>query len=303
MVQRVLLTMLLVILGLLYVEPIAASSNVTVTADPSYATSTPTVIASNATNVGSSIAMLHGNVTDMGGGSITMRGFEWGIETGNYTSSWNETGGFATGTFDHQIGGLSFCAEGFWRAFATNDYGRGNSTEQSFTTPCYPLAPTDLTITQSGPSSITITWTKGTGANTTIIRASADGYPTSVTDGYQAYSGNSTSVTINGFAFDMTASYFRAWSHNLYGYSPDYAQGSVGNPIGLPAIIFAVGLCGFALWKKDWIRVLLAICIIIWGAFAMPYDIKVAAPLFAVGTVLFVMGTLRIIQARREQGA
>ena len=300
MAQRVLLSLLLALLGLLSVPVAAVGSNVTITADPSYATVAPNVTASNATGITGSEATLHGNVTDMGGGTITMRGFEWGIETGNYTSSWNETGSFATGIFDHQIGDLSFCTEVFWRAYATNDYGQGNSTEQSFTTSCYPSAPTNLTITQSGPSSITITWTKGTGANTTIIRASADGYPTGVTGGYQVYSGNGTSVTISGFAFDMTASYFRAWSHNSYGYSPDYAQGSVGNPIGVPAIIFAVGLCGFALWKKDWIRVLLSICIIIWGVFAMPYDIKVAAPLLTVGTVLFVIGITNMIQRYRE---
>ena len=304
MVQRVLLMTLLAILGLLCTtEPVAASSNVTIIVDPSYATSAPTVIASNATNIGGSIAVLHGNVTNMGGGTITMRGFEWGIETGNYTASWNETGSFGIGTFGHTISGLGFCTEIFWRTVAVNDYGQGNSTEQSFSTSCYPRAPTDYTITQAGPSSITITWTKGTGANTTVIRASADGYPTSATDGYEVYSGNGTSVTVDGFAFDMTAWYSRAWSHNSYGYSTDYAEGNVGNPIGLPAIVFAVGLCGFALWKKDWIRLLLSICILTWGVFAMPYDVKIAAPLIGVGIVLFFMGLFRIIRTQREEGA
>ena len=72
------------------------------------------------------------------------------------------------------------------------------------------------------------------------------------------------------------------------------------NPIGLPEVIFALGLMGLALWKKSWIRVLLSVCLIIWGVFASPYDIKIAAPLIAIGTVLFVMGTMTIIGQYRQ---
>lgn len=294
------LALLVLVVCLLHGTPVLAT-NVTVTGDPAYATTAPNVTAVNVTSITGSGATLHGNITDDAGGHITMRGFEWGTETGNYTASWNETGEFEIGTFEHEISSLDFCTEIFWRAFAVNDYGRGNSTEQSFTTSCYPSAPTDFTITQAGPSSITITWTMGIGANTTIIRASADGYPMSVTDGYEVYSGNGTSVTVEGFAFDMSAWYSRAWSHNNYGYSTDYAEGSVGNPIGLPAIVFAVGLCGFALWKKGWLRLLMSVSIIIWGTFAMPYDIKIAAPLIAIGSVLFFMSLFRVIREQQEE--
>jgi len=72
------------------------------------------------------------------------------------------------------------------------------------------------------------------------------------------------------------------------------------NPIGLPEIILVVALLGFALWKKGWPRIILSICIIIWGTFAMPYDIKIATPLIAVGAVLFVEAVLRQIQHARE---
>lgn len=301
--RRFLWGILLAVLAVAFATPVVADTNITVTADPSYATEAPTVIANNATSITGSGATLHGNATNTGGGTITMRGFEWGIETGNYTASWNETSSFGIGAFDHAISGLGFCTEIFWRSFAVNDYGQGNSTEQSFTTSCYPGAPTDFTITQAGPSSITITWTKGTGANTTVIRASADGYPTSTTDGYEVYSGNGTSVTVDGFAFDMTAWYSRAWSHNSYGYSSDYAEGSVGNPIGLPAIVFAVGLCGFALWKRGWIRLLMAVSIVMWGAFAMPYDIKVAAPLVGLGAILFFMSLFQVIRTQTKEEA
>jgi uncharacterized membrane protein HdeD (DUF308 family) len=69
---------------------------------------------------------------------------------------------------------------------------------------------------------------------------------------------------------------------------------SIGDPIGVPSLVFAIGLCGFALWKKDWIRVLLAICVIMWGIFAMTYDVKIAAPLIAIGSVLFFTGILHM---------
>jgi hypothetical protein len=73
------------------------------------------------------------------------------------------------------------------------------------------------------------------------------------------------------------------------------------NPIGIPEIILVIALLGFALWKRGWIRALLSICIIIYGVFYMPYDIKIAAPLVAVGTMLFIQAILTQIQQAREK--
>jgi len=74
----------------------------------------------------------------------------------------------------------------------------------------------------------------------------------------------------------------------------------VGEGIGILDILFVLALMFFALWKTGWLRVILSICIIIWGVFAIPYDIKVAAPLLAIGTVLFIMGILSVIKSYRE---
>jgi len=82
----------------------------------------------------------------------------------------------------------------------------------------------------------------------------------------------------------------------------DISVVALPNPVGIPEIIFVIALCGFALWKKDWLRVLLSICIIIWGAFTMSYDIKIAAPLIAIGTVLFIMGILTFLKKSRGGG-
>jgi len=67
-------------------------------------------------------------------------------------------------------------------------------------------------------------------------------------------------------------------------------------PLGIPQMIIILALLGFALWKQGWLRVILSLCLIIWGVFALPYDIKVAAPLLAIGAVLFFMGILNEIQ-------
>ena len=75
----------------------------------------------------------------------------------------------------------------------------------------------------------------------------------------------------------------------------------IGLPLGIPDIVFMLALVGFAIWKKGWISVILTICIIIWGAFAMRYDIKVATPLITIGTVLFVMGIMNLIGRMREK--
>ena len=189
-----------------------------------------------------------------------------------------------------------------------------------------PLAPEDFQITETGVGSINVTWTKGTAANITIIRMSTAGYPFSIYDGTDVYSGNGTYVEVSDLALGTYTYYFRAWSQNEYGTSTGYAQASVGTgattsadmselidyletlfggPMGISSMVFAIALVGFGFWKKGWIRVLVAICIIVWGAFAMDYDIKVAAPLIAIGSVLFFMGTLKLIanyRAAREEG-
>ena len=296
--RRLLVALLATMALLLWTVP-ALAENVTLTGTPSYATAAPNVTASNATNVAFNSATLHGNVTNTGGGTITARGFEWGYSTGNYTESWNQTGSFGTGTFSHAVTNLTAPATVYWRAFAVNDVGTGNSTELSFETSLLPLPPTNFTITQASPNSIEITWVTGIGANGTVVIASESGYPETRDDGYQVYSGNGTSVTIDGLLFSMGTYYYSAWSYNDYGYSVDHVEASIGNLLGVPQMLFVVALCGFALWKRGWLRAVLAVCIITWGAFAVAYDVRVAAPLLALGIILVALGLYQEIGTER----
>ena len=115
--------------------------------------------------------------------------------------------------------------------------------------------------------------------------------------------------------------YYRAWSQNEYGTSLGYAQASIGTeaeagadvsaltamlisliegPMGIVNMMFAVAIMGFGFWKKSWLRVILSVGLIIWGVFAMPYDIKVAVPLVGIGAVLFLMATMNLIGQYRQ---
>lgn len=64
------------------------------------------------------------------------------------------------------------------------------------------------------------------------------------------------------------------------------------NGIGLVDIILVLALCAFALWKTGWIRIIVSIPIVIWGVFALSYDMKVGGTLIALGFILFIMATL-----------
>jgi hypothetical protein len=292
---RILLILIIGVLGLAYTIP-AQAADVTVIAKPPSVL--PTVTASNATDVSGTAATLNCNITDAGGESVTTRGFEWGFSSSNYTISWNETGTFDADTFSHEVNNLTICTEVFWIAFAVNTVGRTNSTEQSFSTSCLPGPPTDFTATVIGNTIVSLSWVMDSAADTVIIRGSTDDYPSSVTDGYLVYSGNETSVVIDGLNMDTSSYFYSAWSQNDYGYSEDYAEANAGHPIGLANIIFVLGLLGFSLWKKQWIRVLFSICILMWGAFAIQYDVKIAAPLIAAAAILLISGIFELMRQR-----
>ena len=245
MKQLVLGLFLIVALACVAIPVLAV--DVTITATPNY-TGVPIVTCSPALNITGLSAVLVGNITHTGGDNATMRGFDWGYSTGNYTSSWNETGNFSIGVFYHGITGLTPGVEVFWKAFAVNIYGQGNSTECDFVAGSgLPLAPTNLTITQTGTGSINLTWTMGVGADTTTIRGKDDGYPTNMTDGYLVYSGNGTWVEVADLDLSSYQYGYRAWSYNSYGYSLDYAQTTIGGSSIMMTLTLALGLMSLIL--------------------------------------------------------
>jgi len=87
-----------------------------------------------ATDVSSTSATLIGRIT--GTETMTVRGFEWGTESGSYTDSWTEEGTFSPGTFSHQITGLDEGKTYYFRAKAYKPtLGWIYGDELSFSTP------------------------------------------------------------------------------------------------------------------------------------------------------------------------
>lgn len=79
-------------------------------------------------------------------------------------------------------------------------------------------------------------------------------------------------------------------------------QGLPQSPMGIPQMMLILALMGFALWKQGWLRIILSLCLIIWGVFILSYDIKIAAPLVGLGTILFIKATMHQIAVSREGG-
>lgn len=215
----------------------------------------PTVVTNAATDVSYTTATLNGNITVTPGGiNATMRGFQWGTSTGNYSWSWNETGSFGTGAFSHGINSLSVNTTYYFRAFATNDGGTGYGSELNFTTLLpLPLAPTNFTATQTGVSSINLTWAMGLYATDVYIMGKEGQPPSDMTDGYLVYFGNGTYVELTGLSLGLNTYYYKAWSSNPTGNSTDYAETNIGGD-SMMFLVFAIiplALLGFWVVRRN----------------------------------------------------
>ena len=209
----------------------------------------PTVTNSAADNITIAGADLHGNITATGGVNATNRGFEWDIDSGApYAESWDEAGDFGVGAFENTFIDMPPNTTIYWRSYAINSEGTSYSDELSFNTLLpLPLAPTNFIVERSGLNTVTLSWTKGTYANTTVIRVKADEAPIDITDGFYVYTGNGTSgntTGINSGEFNVYG--FSAWSYNETGYSEEYTTyilgGEAMEAIGDNMILFTLML-------------------------------------------------------------
>ncbi len=99
-----------------------------------------------------------------------------------------------------------------------------------------PASVTGFTASQNGQD-IDLSWTKATGADTTVIRYRTDTYPTSPQDGTEVYNGTGTSTTHTGLTQGDTY-YYAAWGYESGAFSNNSAtanetanaQPSLGTP-------------------------------------------------------------------------
>lgn len=126
--------------------------------------------------------------------------------------------------------------------FAAKWFAPSSEADLSVTfTPAYGVgAPTDLRLTYVNDYLTLIEWVRYPTANNTIIRASFNSYPISITDGYEVYYGpaesandtainwydNPGTIYVSGFSDNYTGSDNITWAS-----SAEYATALLENPI------------------------------------------------------------------------
>jgi len=170
-----------------------------------------TVITNESTGVEETNATLHGYLQDDGGETCQV-GFEWGTTT---SYDYSSTFGYADSgdEFSYDTDNLSPLSAGtlyHYRAYAINSNGTAHGSDKTFLTK--PYEPTSLTATSDSDSSISLSWTKGDGADKTVIVRKTEDYPANVTDGTVIYNDTGTSYTDSGLSAG-TKYYYRAWSY------------------------------------------------------------------------------------------
>jgi len=186
-----------------------------------YASQYATVETLNAVDIEETTATGKGEVISINNGSCA-RYIEWGTTT-NYGSECNAGAG-GIGEYSCEITELSPGTLYYYRAKTILDlttYGE----DKSFITK--PNPPTELSAIVQSDNQIDISWTKGSGAEKTMVRRKVGSYPTSVTDGDEAYFDTSDSFSDNSL-IDDTHYYYRAWSYTEgapnSGYSDEYSS-------------------------------------------------------------------------------
>ena len=225
--------------------------------------SVPSVTTSVATSVTATTATLNGNVTNANNGDLTVHGFQWDVDSGApYANDWNEAG-TSTGAYSHGVTSLPSSTTIYFRAYATNQAGTGYGSEVSFTTESgmvLPSPPTNFSVTQTGLSEVTLSWTLGNASNMTVIRGSTTSYPATNNVAFPVYSGSSNTTVISGLELTSNEYYFSAWGINGTYVSSNKSQATIGgeNMQVLSANMAIIGEWGLilaiialAMWRHE----------------------------------------------------
>ncbi len=117
---------------------------------------TPTVSTNSVSSITASSATLDGNITNIGGATVTAKGFQYGL---SQTPTWtvNQSGSFSTGAYMLSVTSLSQNTKYYFRAYATNSVGTNYGSWLSFTTTGEEETITVPTVTTNSATSITTT--------------------------------------------------------------------------------------------------------------------------------------------------
>jgi len=212
--------------------------------------SAPTITTQAASMVSFTTARLNATVTVDGGQSTDVRFAYDNVTRANFalyanTTAWVEDT-YATGGNPYaDITSLTGATTYYFRVQVRNDVASAEGSELTFTTSNAVSKPTNISVIPAS-TSISLSWTKGSGALYTLARYKIGSYPTTNADGTSAYLGTGNSVSITGLTPGLTY-YVSLWGFTGGTYSTDYATGlgttlaydapgtGTGNAIEVPA--------------------------------------------------------------------
>ena len=170
----------------------------------------PQVTSNSSTGVEETNATLWGYLYDEGGESCTAR-FEYGITTSYGTNTTNQT--ISEGEeFSAEINSLTPGQIYHYRAYANNTYGSDTGSDITFLTK--PQPPTSFTAQANNSSTIYLTWTVGTGANTTYIERNTSS-SWALGEATEIYNGSAAFYEDTGLT-QGTTYYYQAWSYSTW---------------------------------------------------------------------------------------
>ncbi len=185
----------------------------------------PAITTVAASNVASTSARLNSALESDGGDPCTIK-FGWGLTSESQVDDYDNTetlvGTYTTGQNPYlDVEGLLSDYTYYFRVSATNMAGTTEGSQLSFDTIATFGAPTNL-IGYPGPTSISLSWSKGTGATNTLVRYGTSTFPGTITTGAQAYFGPSSTYTIEELTSGATY-YISAWGESGGNYSASYS--------------------------------------------------------------------------------
>ncbi len=172
----------------------------------------PTAATSDAALVEETTATLNGTVTSDGGEPCQYQFIYSTASGGPYPYSTGWTGSLTMGqTFSVDVTGLAKGTKHYFRAQVKSSAGTGSGDELDFLTKPDPPVDTTFIAAPTSYTEINLTWTKGEGAQKTLIVRKTGDYPADRTDGVQVYFDTGTSFTDTGLTPE-TMYYYCGWS-------------------------------------------------------------------------------------------
>ena len=177
--------------------------------------SAPVINTETSSGVSETGATIHGYVNDAGGAINVTTWFEWGA-TETYGNNTTKKTYQEYDYFDGVISGLNPGTLYHYAAYGNNSDGTHQGIDRTFFTP--PYAPMTISIENNttDPTKIwNINWTKGQGAERSIIVYKNESMPTSRSDGIEVYNDTGNQTTIGNETVQLGEQhYFAIWSYS-----------------------------------------------------------------------------------------